>query len=455
MPPEPAAIAATESLSETAGAVASALAATPVDVVVVGAGIIGLGIAWAVARSGRTVCVIDPQPASGATYAAAGMLAPVSELHYQEEQLLELMMASAALYPDFIESLGGAETRESGEASGYQRTRTIVVGADAADRQALSDLRMVQQSHGLAVTPLTTREVRMLEPLLSPQLSGAFQIDDDHQVDPRWLARELQRALTEWARDRRWAHEVFVTQTVAGLLRSAAGDVVGVTLQGDDGMDGSDNPNSGGATAAPTVTAREVIIANGLQSAGLDGLPAGLRLPLRPVHGDILRLNVPAHLRPLVTATVRGVVHGVPVYIVPRVDGSVVIGATAREDGSAAVSAGGVYQLLRDAQVLMPAVAELELVEVLARARPATPDNAPLLGRVADAASGLPIAGLIIATGFFRHGVLLMPIAAQICIGLLDGESDPRWAAFAPDRFSAPPLNFLSPATRSKESHHA
>jgi glycine oxidase len=125
----------------------------------------------------------------------------------------------------------------------------------------------------------------------------------------------------------------------------------------------------------------------------------------------------------------------------------VVIGATQREDAlpasgpgagrdGAGVSAGGVYQLLRDAQVLVPAVAELELVESTARARPATPDNAPLLGRVGLAGSSGPVDGLIVATGFFRHGVLLTPAAAAICRELMDGHEDPRWFPFSPARFS-------------------
>jgi len=184
-------------------------------------------------------------------------------------------------------------------------------------------------------------------------------------------------------------------------------------------------------------------VANGLGAPRLAGLPEGLDLPVRPVYGDILRLQVPAHLQPLLTATVRGIVRGVPVYIVPRGDGTVVIGATQREDGlsatSNAVSAGGVYQLLRDAQVLVPAVAELELLEATARARPGTPDNAPLLGRVGNPAGGPAgeVEGLVIATGFFRHGVLLTPVAARIVGELLADSPDSRWSIFRPDRFSA------------------
>ncbi|HAM26076.1 MAG TPA: glycine oxidase ThiO [Microbacteriaceae bacterium] len=391
-----------------------------VDVVVIGAGIVGLGIAWTAAQSGRTVAVVDPEPATGATYAAAGMLAPVSELHYQEEDLLELTLASAALYPAFVESLGVGAAK-----AGYQTTRTITVGADAADRRSLADLREVQRGHGLAVQPLTIREARALEPLLSPQLSSAFNIDQDHQVDPRRLAAELRSAIDRAAARQEWTHEHSIRQNAAGLLHEhqadAASRVTGVIL-----ADGS------------TVAAGEVIVANGLAASQLGGLPDWLALPLRPVYGDILRLRVPEHLRPLLTATIRGLVRGIPVYLVPRDDGTVVLGATQREDGSAAVSAGGVYQLLRDAQVLVPAVAELELIEVTARARPGTPDNAPLLGRVVSgpgqAAGDIP--GLIIATGFFRHGVLLTPIAAQHCLHLLDGTADERWARFRPDRFS-------------------
>ena len=400
-----------------------------VDVAVIGGGIVGLGIAWTVAQSGRTVAVIDPTPAAGATYAAAGMLAPVSELQYQEEHLLELMLASAALYPAFVESLG-----TDIDATGYRTTRTVSVGADAADRQSLADLREVQSANGLSVQPLTIREARTLEPLLSPQLSSAFLIERDHQVDPRKLAERLQCATAACARDHGLSEEHAIRHNAVGLLHEHCADpssrVTGVTL--DDGS---------------AVLAGEVIVANGITAALLDGLPTGLSLPLRPVYGDILRLRVPEHLRPLLTATVRGLVRGVPVYLVPRSDGTVVIGATQREDGSAAVSAGGVYQLLRDAQVLLPAVAELELLEVTARARPGTPDNAPLLGRVAGAPGehGPDIPGLIIATGFFRHGVLLTPIAAQYCLRLIEGVSDDRWTRFRPDRFST-----LSPESAAR-----
>ena len=365
------------------------------DVAVIGGGVVGHGIAWEARRSGRSVVLIDEAPGSGASWAAAGMLAPVSELHYQEEGLLELMLESSARWPEF------AATLTTGEDAGYLTTPTLALGADPADRRALMDLRDVQRAHGLEVEPLTIREARSREPLLSPGISCALDIPADHQVDPRKLVRALAAELASQGQGiagqgtagqgNAAAQGFAVREQATGLLWDG-GRVCGVRLAG------------GGS-----VRAAETVVANGLAAAQLQNLPEGLQLPLRPVHGDILRLRVPAHLQPLLTATVRGMVRGVPVYIVPRQDGTVVIGATQREDGVPGTSAGGVYQLLRDAQALLPAVAELELLEATARARPGTPDNAPLLGRVP---ASVPAAGRDAGTGLpaDRPGPLGMPV---------------------------------------------
>lgn len=403
------------------------------DVAVIGGGVIGHGIAWEARRSGRSVVLIDEAPGTGASWAAAGMLAPVSELHYQEEELLELMLESSALWPAFAETLNTAQDTGQQD-TGYLASPTIAVGADQADRRTLMDLREVQQAHGLVVEPLTIRAARLREPLLSPGISCALEIPADHQVDPRKLVKGIAAALSRHAPGARTA--------VAGAESGYAVRDNAVGLLWDDGKVSGVRLSGGG-----TVLAAETVVANGLAAASLDGLPENLHLPLRPVYGDILRLRVPDRLRPLLTATVRGIVRGVPVYVVPRRDGTVVIGATQREDGQAAPSAGGVYQLLRDAQTLVPAVAELELLEATARARPGTPDNAPLLGRVSTAKGrqsgaagstpGAHVPGLIIATGFFRHGVLLAPAAAVICRELMDGVEDSRWGAFRPGRFLA------------------
>lgn len=377
--------------------------------VVVGGGIVGLSIAWEAGRRGHRITLVDPDPGSGATYAAAGMLAPVSELHYREEHLLDLTLPSARLYPDFVDRL----TADSGMQSGYQATGTIVAAVDAADRQTLTDLHEAQLSLGLQSERLGIREARRLEPMLGPQITGAFLAAADHQVDPRAMALALQAALD------RLEQFTAVRAGAIGLLSDDDG-VRGVEL-----ADGS------------TLAADEVVLANSMAAGRMKGLPAGLVMPLRPVYGDIIRLNVPRALRPLVTRTVRAVVRGNAVYLVPRTDGSVVIGATQRENGSSVVSAGGVYELLRDAQAVFPAVAELEMTEAVCRARPGTADNAPLLGRCRDP-DGADIAGLLVATGFFRHGVLLAPLAALTCADLIDGIGPPvDLERYRPDRFAA------------------
>jgi glycine oxidase len=422
------------------GGITAATATLHADVTVIGGGVVGHGIAWEARRSGRSVVLIDEAPGTGASWAAAGMLAPVSELHYQEEELLELMLDSSARWPAFAAALA-----DGGRDTGYLPTPTLAVGADPADRRALMDLREVQRASGLVVEPLTIREARSREPLLSPGISCALDIPADHQVDPRRLVESLAAALAEHTPGSGTAvagawKGYAVREHAAGLLWDNEG-VCGVRLTG------------GG-----TVLAGETVVANGLAAGSLDALPEGLRLPLRPVYGDILRLRVPERLRPLLTATVRGMVRGVPVYVVPRRDGTVVIGATPREDDLSGPSAGGVYQLLRDAQSLVPAVAELELLETTARARPGTPDNAPLLGRVpagrAPSGAGRSVAGLIVATGFFRHGVLLTPAAAAICRELMDGVEDARWAAFRPGRFS-PELSASGAAAVSAGKPHS
>lgn len=403
------------------------------DVAVVGAGVVGLATAWELRRRGRSVAVVDPEPGAGASRAAAGMLAPVSEVQYQQEPLYPLMLASAGAYPAFVAAVEEA----AGGSVGYRATETLVCGVDAADRQALADLRELQRRHGLAVEPLALRAARALEPALSPRLSAVHRIPDDHQVDPRRLVAGLLAALvapelpapsgprgTDGADG---GPARLVHDRAAGLRHGPDGAVTGLRLAGG-GM----------------VSVAETVLAPGTGLSDLEGLPGSWRPPLRPVHGDILRARPPAGAPALLERTVRGVVHGVPVYLVPRDDGTVVIGATSREDDLDGISAGGVFRLLRDAQAVVPGVADLELVEAMARARPGTPDDIPYLGRVRGY-GGDPVAGLVVSTGYFRHGVLLAPLAARLAAELVLGRSgmDPgpdaeHLASTDPHRFDRP-----------------
>ncbi|MFI2190137.1 glycine oxidase ThiO [Streptomyces sioyaensis] len=375
------------------------------DVLVLGGGIIGLVTAWRAAGRGLTVAVADPAPGGGAAQVAAGMLAAVSELHYGEQTLLGLNLASARRYPEFTRELEEA----GGQRIGYRRCGTLAVALDADDRAHLRELHALQIRSGLDSQWLTGRECRRLEPMLAPGVRGGLRVDGDHQVDPRRLASALlvacERAGVDFHRSR------------AARLTVAGGRATGAEL-----ADGT------------RLSAGQVVLAAGSESGRLAGVPDGVLPPVRPVKGQVLRLRlpeVPAGSPAFLSRTVRAVVRGGPLYLVPRASGELVVGATSEELGwDTTVTAGGVYELLRDAHELVPGITELPLVETCAGLRPGSPDNAPLLGP-----TELP--GLQLACGHFRNGVLLTPVTGDAMAESLATGSLPEVARpFSPARFS-------------------
>jgi glycine oxidase len=381
-----------------------------VDVLIIGGGVIGLSTAWRAAQRGLRVVVADPHPGQGATHAAAGMLTPVSEAAYAEREIFALGQASLRRYPDFTAELSALTSMPTG----FQQTGTLQVAYDRDDLAVLEELRQLQTTFGVKMQQLTARECREAEPMLDPSVRGGLLVTDDGSVDPRLLAAALLAAVQA-------AGARLVRQAVTELVTSA-GRASGALL-----ADGT------------VVAADQVVLAAGWQSAGLAGLPAHATPPVRPVKGQILRLRstastTAAGLPPgLLRRTVRGVVRGSSVYLVPRASGELVVGATQEELGAdTTVTAGGLWQLLRDARSIVPGITELALADVVAGLRPGTPDNAPVLGP-----TELP--GLIVATGHFRAGVLLAPVTADTLASFLaTGKPDPVWKAFAPGRFGEP-----------------
>ncbi|TYC10893.1 glycine oxidase ThiO [Actinomadura syzygii] len=369
------------------------------EIVIVGAGVIGLATAWRAAAGGAAVTLVDPEPASGASAVAAGMLTPVSELTYGEEPLLRLGLASRERYGAFVAELEDL----TGLGTGYRTDGIIEVAFDADDLGHLDDLRRFQESLGIPVEALTGRECRRAEPMLAPGVRGGLLAPEDGSIDPRRLTPALLAA-----GERTGVR--LVRRRAAGLLveRDAA---VGVRL--DDGTE---------------LRADRVLLAAGPWSGDLDGLPSGTVPPVRPVKGQVIRLRART---PFIARSTRGIVKGSSVYLVPRADGEVVVGATQEELGfDTRVTAGGLWELLRDARELLPGITELEFAEVSAGLRPGSPDNAPVMGPTA-----LP--GLYVGTGHFRNGVLLTPVSADILAAtLLDAPVPDVAAPFAPDRFS-------------------
>jgi glycine oxidase len=375
------------------------------DVAVVGGGVIGLAVAWRAAQRGLSVVVLEREdaPARGTSHVAAGMLAPISEALVSEQPLLRLGLAGAALYPEFVAGLEEAAGRDPG----YLRCGTLRAARDRDEVEELERELSVRTSLGLPVTRLRASEARTLEPGLAPALRLALDIPDDHAVDPRKLTAALVAAL---------AHAGAVVRTGAEVsaLALAGERVAGVVVAGRE-----------------PVFAEQVVIAAGPWAAGLSGIPEPARVPIHPVKGQILRLHDPAG-----PGLLQRVLRMRTGYIVPRGDGRYVLGATMEERGfDTTVTAGAVFELLRDASELVPGLAELVIDELSAGLRPATPDNAPAIGPSF-------IDGLHWAVGHYRHGVLLAPVTAEMVLAGLLGEepSDPELSAvFAPGRFAEVP----------------
>ena len=353
------------------------------DVVVIGGGVIGLSVAWRAARAGLSIAVVDPDPGSGASHYAAGMIAPISEAEFGEDAIVALSRDSAARYPAFIAEVEA----DSGHAAGYRQCGTLHVAVDADEHAALERGYQHRRSIGLPVLRLSAAETRELEPGLAPSIRSGMLVDSDHIVDPRALTAALLTAC---------AGRGVEIHRGRGSLVTEAGRVCGVLIDGEE-----------------RITAATVVLAAGCWSGAVGGVPAEDSPPVRPVKGQILRLRGAPEM---FSRTIRGS----HVYLLPRGDGRVVIGGTMEERGfDTTVFAGAVLDLLRDARGLVPDVSELELVEASAGLRPGSPDNAPIVGPAHTP-------GLILATGHFRNGFLLAPATADAVATVLRGGEWPE-----------------------------
>ncbi len=366
------------------------------DAIFVGGGVIGLGSAWRAAQAGADVCVLErDRPAAGATGVAAGMLAPVGEASWGEERLLDLNFESLRRWPEFA----GELEREAEFDVGFARCGALHV---ALDRDEAEELRRRYEFHrglGLESEWLAGRGCRQLEPGLATAVRGGAHVPGEARVDPRKVVAALLAAL-----DRRGVDVQTGTEVVGAERRSGAW-----RIETRDGR---------------AFEGKALVLAAGSWSGQADWLPVAT--PVRPVKGEILTLRGSAE-----EPVCEGIVAGERVYMVPRGDGRLIVGATVEERGfDTTVTAGGVHELLREAYRIAPEIAELELTEATAGLRPGSPDNAPLIG------SG-GAEGLLIATGHFRNGVLQAPVTADSITALLSGEPAPvDLTPFSPLRFS-------------------
>ncbi|HET7589449.1 MAG TPA: glycine oxidase ThiO [Solirubrobacterales bacterium] len=370
------------------------------DVVVVGGGAIGLACAWRLAQRGaRTAVVERGEPGCGASRVAAGMLAPVGELTFGEPELLELTLEGARLYPEFVAELEAA----SGFSTGYERLGALHVALDRDEAAQLRRVHGLQRSLQLEAEWLPPRRCRDLEPGLTPSFHGGVFAAGEAAVDPRALTRALLAAA------RAEGVEVLTgSEVVEGIFEAKR--LAGVRYRAAEKSDGRVKTHLSPHSGDNCVFGGAIVLASGAWSGAAEWLPEAARPPVRPVKGQVLELRRRDGEPPA-----RHILASERAYLVPRSDGRLIVGATVEEMGfDTAVTAGGVHELLREAYRLLPDVAEMELLDAIAGLRPGTPDNLPLVGPGA-------IDGLVLATGHFRNGILLTPLAAQAVADLLSG----------------------------------
>ena len=372
-------------------------------ILIIGGGVIGLGIGWQLAKAGASVSIYERTEAGrAASWAAAGMLAPLAEAHTEEPELLKLGCQSLALYPQWVRELEA----DTGRSIGYRVEGTLIVGLEPDDTHQLRHLHTSQQDLGLDVEWLTGRAAREIEPALSPRVTAAIRCESDHQVDNRLMVKALQRAYQRYGGA---LHENNTVETI----EIENGIATGIKTQDGEKHNGD-----------------VIVLSAGCESAQIQGLPDDVRPPVRPVKGQMLALQMEAGI------TVKNVIRTVraryptSVYLVPRTDGRLIVGATSEEMGfDTRLTAGGVFELLRGAWEAVPGIYELPLLETWTGLRPGSRDNAPILGKT-------PVENLIYATGHYRNGILLTPITAyEISKLILTGETSETIIGFRLDRF--------------------
>jgi len=368
------------------------------DAIFVGGGVIGLASAWRAATRGARVCVLEAErPAAGASGVAAGMLAPTGEASWGEDALLGLNLESLRRWPGFAEELEQASETDLG----FAQRGALHVALDRDEAESLRRRYDLHRQLGLDSDWLTGGACRKLEPGLATGVRGGAHVPGEARVDPRRVVAALLGALERDSVPVEAGARVTSAKRTSGLWR----------------LETADRRNFSGAA---------VVLAAGCWSGTLDWIPAEARPPVRPVKGEIVTLRGPA-----VEPVCERIVAGDRVYMVPRADGRLIVGATVEEKGfDTTVTAGGVHELLREAYRLIPEISELELAETTAGLRPGSPDNAPLIGPSATE-------GLLVATGHFRNGVLQAPLTADCIAALLAGDQTPiDLAPFSPRRFA-------------------
>lgn len=365
------------------------------QVAIVGGGIIGLSIGWRLRRAGVDVTVYERDAAGrAASWVAGGMLAPVSEYGFEHEEFFEAGTKSLAQYPSFLDELAD----DTGTRVALDTRGTLTVGLDRDDTEAMRRVYRFREHRELPVQWLSGSEAREIEPQLSPRIVSGMWIPDDYQVNNHTLVDTLASAV----------------RALGGEIREHC--VVRAVRCSDSGVNGVE-------TDSGVEEADRVIVAAGCWSAQIE-LPEEARPPVRPVKGQIVSL------READGFSLERVIRTPDCYLVSKGDGRLLVGATEEDMGfDTTPTAGPVMRLIERAWEAVPGIYDLPIESIDVGLRPGSRDHLPIIGETS-------VPGLVIATGHYRHGILLAPVTADAVCGLVAGGGMPDgFEAFSPSRF--------------------
>ncbi|MBA2704159.1 MAG: glycine oxidase ThiO [Blastocatellia bacterium] len=365
------------------------------DVAIIGGGVIGLGVARALAQRGvRDVLIVERSSLGAeASSAAAGMLAPQAEADTADD-FFQLCCQSRDLYPAFAQSLYA----ETGIDIELETSGTLYLAFTEEDERELVKRYEWQTRAGLEVEQLSASTAKLLEPCISERVCAGLRFPLDTQVENRRLISALATA-----------NEALGVNVLTGVSV--------------DSLNIKRNRVTGIETSRGFVACEKVVIAGGAWTSQVinEALP---NPRIEPVRGQMVSFEATPQITRHVIYSPRG-------YVVPRRDGRLLAGSTTEHAGfDKRVTAAGVQSIVTSALEISASIARLPLTSTWAGLRPRAADGLPVLGPCAE------IAGVFYATGHYRNGILLTPITAELLVrAIVDEEVSPPLQIFLPDRF--------------------
>ena len=368
-------------------------------ILIIGGGIIGLSIAWRLIGIGKKVIIIDKKNlGKEASWAAAGMLSGRLDLKPCEKKLLPIFEKSHLAWPKFAEEL----ENKSGKSIGYKKEGTLRVACDLHEEKKLKNNYDFLKNNKVNITWLSGDKIRDKEPYVSNNVLSGFFSPDDHHVNNRYI---LDALITILKKNKN--NCIFKENTEVEKIITNKNQVIGVKTNNE------------------IIKTKEIIVCSGAWTSKIKNIEIK-EVPIRPVKGQMVCLKVPKNI-----SLLKHILWRENVYLVPRNNSDLIIGATEEEMGyDKSLTVGGIYNLLKIAREVLPAIEDLSIVESWSGLRPTSRDDAPIIG------PSKKLKGLIYATGHHKNGILLAPLTSSIIKNYyLNGNIGNDFNNFEPGRF--------------------